>query len=119
MRTKMCLCLQTSPEALHLPPGGPVAPCPPYRPPGQSAVPFYYDPNMGFNPAYPPQNASYPPAGPAFIPPNQPPQWIGPPQGQHPPEPAAPMSYAPVMYSSPPAVEGEVKVVKMNDSPVD
>lgn len=48
-------------------------------------------PLQGFNPTYPPQNPVYPPAGPAMMPPAQPPQWNGPPPGQYPPGPGAPM----------------------------
>ena len=47
-------------------------------------------PLQGFNPAYPPQNPGYP-AGPAMGVPAQPPYWNGPPQGQYPPGPGAPM----------------------------
>lgn len=41
-------------------------------------------------PAYPPQNPVYPPSNP-MMPPNQ--QWNGPPPGQYPPGPAAPMVF--------------------------
>ncbi|XP_051242095.1 histone-lysine N-methyltransferase SETD1B isoform X2 [Dicentrarchus labrax] len=120
--------LQTTPQAVHPPPGGPVGPAPPYSTPGQPGAVYYHgpDPSMGpsfhpppmtgpgqwngpppspgYNPAYPPQNPGYPPVGPAMNPPTLPSQWNGPPPGQYPPGPGAPMGYAPgpVMYSSPP-----------------
>ncbi|KAG8014996.1 hypothetical protein GBF38_022227 [Nibea albiflora] len=74
--------LETTPDVVHPPPGGPVGPAPPYNNPGQPG---------GLNPAYPPQNPVYPPVGPAMVPPAQPPQWSGPPPGQYPPGPTAPM----------------------------
>lgn len=140
--------LQTTPDAVHPPPAGPVGPCPPYNTPGQPGAVYYPgpDPSMGptvhppppgpgqwngpppspgFNPVYPPQNPAYPPAGPAMIPPAQPPQWNGPPPGQYPPGPVAPMGYAPapVMYSAPspaaePVQEG-IKMENMASSPAD
>ncbi|XP_074540045.1 uncharacterized protein LOC141801049 [Halichoeres trimaculatus] len=134
-KASMATTMQASPEAVHPPPPpGPVGPAPPYSSPGPPGGVYYHgpDPNMppgpgqwvgpapapGFNPAYPPQNVVYPPAGP---------QWNGPPSAQYPPGPVAPMGYAPaaVMYSSPP-VEGSSEPVKealkmenMNSSPAD
>ncbi|XP_034543065.1 cleavage and polyadenylation specificity factor subunit 6 [Notolabrus celidotus] len=132
--------LQTSPEAIHLPPAGPAGPAPPYDSPGPAGGVYYHGPvpsmgpsmhpppqpsgpgqwigpppSPGFNPAYPPQNAVYPPAGP---------QWNGPPPAQYPPGHCAPMGYAPVMYSSPAGVssepvKGELKMEAMNSSPAD
>ncbi|KAF3687066.1 hypothetical protein EXN66_Car002738 [Channa argus] len=81
--------LQTVPDAVVHSPTGPVGPAPPYN--------MYYhgpDYNMEMNPAYPPQYPAYPPAGTAVFPPAQPPQWNGPPQGQYPPGPLAPMAEA-------------------------
>lgn len=125
--------LQSTPDSVHPPPGGPVGPCPPYNTPGQPGAAYVHGPDPGmapaiypplpntgpgqwngpppspsFNPAYPPQNPAYNPAGPAMVPPAQPPQWNGPPPGQYPPGPVAPMGYAPgpVMYSSPPPASG-------------
>lgn len=46
---------------------------------------------QGYNPAYPPQNLPYPTPGPAMGVPAQPPYWNGPPPGQYPPGPGAPM----------------------------
>lgn len=142
------LTLQSSPQAVHPPPGGPAGPCPPYNTPGQPVM--YYpgaDPSMGptihppqpspgpgqwngpppspgFNPAYPPQNPafpSYPPAGQPMMGPAQPPQWNGPPQGQYPPGPVAPMGYgpAPVMYSAPPPTEPVAYPEVKSTSPAD
>ncbi|KAM6941644.1 uncharacterized protein PEZ65_003650 [Lycodopsis pacificus] len=87
--------LQSTPVAVHPPPGGPVGPCPPYNTPGQPGVAYYHgpDPNMdptfhppppnagpgawngpppstGYNPGYPPQNPGYPPQNPAYPPQN-------------------------------------------------
>ncbi|KAF0037962.1 hypothetical protein F2P81_010836 [Scophthalmus maximus] len=79
----------------------------------------------GYNPAYPPQNLPYPTPGPAMGVPAQPPYWNGPPPGQYPPGPGAPMGYAPVMYSAPPPasasepVKEEVKMENMGYSPAD
>ncbi|CAJ1053006.1 protein diaphanous homolog 1 [Xyrichtys novacula] len=146
-KASMATTQQGSPVAVHPPPGpvGPVGPAPPYSSPGQPGGVYYHgpDPNMGpvvypppqpaapqwvgpapapapapgFNPAYPPQNPSYPPAGP---------QWNGPPPAQFPPGPAAPMGYAPapVMYSAPPAGGGsetkeELRMENMNPSPAE
>ncbi|TDH16577.1 hypothetical protein EPR50_G00021210 [Perca flavescens] len=103
---------------------------PPPQPtgPGQWSGP---PPSPGFNPAYPPQNPAYPPQNPAYppaggamIPPNQPPQWNGPPPAQYPTGPVAPMGYAPVMHSSPPAatvepVHQDVKMESRISSPAD
>ncbi|XP_059190879.1 wu:fc21g02 [Centropristis striata] len=128
--------LQTTPDAVHPPPSGPVGPAPPYNTPGQPGVMYYHgpDPSMGpqahpppqwsgpapapgFNPAYPPQNLPYPPAGPAMVPP----QWNGPSPGQYPPGQVPPMGYAPapVMFSAaPPAAASEnVPEVKMSMDP--
>ncbi|XP_041840222.1 cleavage and polyadenylation specificity factor subunit 6 [Melanotaenia boesemani] len=122
--------LQTSSEMVHVPPSGPVGPCPPYSSPGEPGLVNYYDPNSnmgptvyppppntgpaagggfppspGFNPAYPPPNPSYPPPGPAMAFPAQPQQWGYQPQDQYPPAPVGPMGYAPVTSSYPPPTE--------------
>ncbi|XP_041642059.1 protein diaphanous homolog 1 [Cheilinus undulatus] len=129
--------LQASPVAVHPPPPGPVGPAPPYSSPGPPGGVYYPGPDPfmgpatyptpqpypgpapspGFNPAYPPPNAGYPPAGP---------QWNGPPPAGYPPGPNAPMGYvpAPAMYSAPPGVSGEpvkeeVKMENMASSPAD
>ncbi|KAG7235880.1 hypothetical protein INR49_002077 [Caranx melampygus] len=119
--------LQTSPgEVVHTPPVVLLVPAlltilldsqgrpdpsmgPSVHPPPPATGPAPWNgppPSPGFNPAYPPQNPAYPPAGPAMVPPAGP-QWNGPPPGQYPPGPGAPMGYAPVMYSSPPPAAGE------------
>ncbi|KAM3622815.1 uncharacterized protein V6R79_003479 [Siganus canaliculatus] len=137
--------LQTTPDAVHLPPAGPVGPSPPYNTPTPHAYYPGADPSMG--PAvhpppaagpgqwngpppspgmgYPPQNPVYPPAGPGMMPPAQPPQWNGQP-GPYPPGPAAPMGYAPspVMYSAPPPAAGQpmneqIKMDNMAPTPAD
>ncbi|KAK2815525.1 hypothetical protein Q5P01_025992 [Channa striata] len=100
--------LQTVPDAVHHPPTGPVGPSPPYHaycdgpdsftgptvhPPPPNTGPGQWtgpQPPVEMNPAYPPQYPAYPPAGTAV----QPPQWNGPPQGQYPPGPVAPMAEA-------------------------
>ncbi|XP_076003944.1 uncharacterized protein LOC142996764 [Genypterus blacodes] len=109
---------QASPAVLH-PASGPSGLPPSYNTEGQPGTVYYNGPAPdgtiyhpppavsppfpGYNPAYQPQNPLYPPAGsPMMMPPQ--PQWNGPPPGQYPPGPVAPMGYAPapVMYSAPP-----------------
>ncbi|XP_067354949.1 wu:fc21g02 isoform X2 [Channa argus] len=137
--------LQTVPDAVVHSPTGPVGPAPPYNmyyhgpdynmgpavhPPPPNTGPGQWTgppPPTEMNPAYPPQYPAYPPAGTAVFPPAQPPQWNGPPQGQYPPGPLAPMSCgpAPVMYSSPPPlaaselVQDNVKMENLASSPAD
>lgn len=68
-----------------------VIPCSAVLPSAFTDLSLVCPPLQGFNPTYPPQNPVYPPAGPAMMPPAQPPQWNGPPPGQYPPGPGAPM----------------------------
>ncbi|XP_022612939.1 uncharacterized protein LOC111230469 [Seriola dumerili] len=131
--------LQNTPVAVQAPPSGPVGPSPPYSTPGQPGAVYYHSPDPSLGPTvhpppstagpgqwngpppYPSFNPAYPPAGPAMIPPAQPPQWNCPPSGQYPPGPGAPMGYAPapVMYSSPPPVKEQVKMENMAPSTAD
>lgn len=137
--------LQTSPESIHPPPGGPVGPvgpagpCPPYSSPGQPAAGYYYDPNSSMGPAVhpPPPSAgpgpwNGPPPSPGFNPayppqnPSYPPAGPGmmppapAPQWNGPPQgqyPPGPtaMGYAPSTYSSPPPPEAVKEELKMEN----
>ncbi|XP_058496023.1 cleavage and polyadenylation specificity factor subunit 6-like [Solea solea] len=87
--------LQTTPDAVHPPPSGPVGPSPPYSAPGQPGTVYYHGPSPGMGPAGHP-----PPAGPG--------QWNGPPPspGYNPSYPPTNPGYPSTNPSYPPTNPG-------------